>query len=630
MSNMPYRINTTDGNLLVEIPDGTFDTDTTSLTLIGKNSINFGEIVNENLIKLLENFKSTTAPEQPLTGQIWYDSSSGRLNVYDGNSWRPSGGPIVSTIQPENLISGDLWINSETNQLYIYDGVDLVLAGPVYTNQQGVTGFKVITVLDRNNQNHTVCQLFVDNTLIGLFSKDAFTPLFEIPGFTGNVGIGFNSSTFPGVKFDLTATRAENIVKTDGTIKTSEEIIYANEENLLTRKLVVQNNDGITIGATENFIQKIEFGEFVLENQIRDSNIDIRVRKSFGPTSAIKIDAENDRIGIFQDEPQFTLDVEGTFNVTGNSTLGGDLTVAGSITVQGESFLISSTTIEVADKNIVLGKTTTPTDVTADGGGITLKGATDKTITYTRDLGTGDRWDISENINIPSGKAYRINNVNIINETSLANSVVNSNLTSVGDLVDLQLNSGLYFNGTDITSPAGINVTLGASGSLDLNNKLIRGISTPLSTTDAANKAYVDNTVYGNSVAIALDITNLDSVPSLGTGETLETRISGILTQIFPIRPGVADGAVQNGTYCRVHCSKLTLTAGTGTPNITISTDTADKSGVFNSVNVVSQIIVGTTTYTAPTVTIERIDKLFRVVAGVWSFQGNLPALPYY
>lgn len=627
---MPYRINTTEGNLITEIPDGTFDTESTSLTLIGKNSINFGEVINENLIKLLENFKSTTAPEQPLTGQIWYDSTIGRLNVYNGNAWRPSGGPIVSTVQPENLIAGDLWINSDTNQLYIYDGEDLVLAGPVYTSQQGISGFKVITVVDRNNRSHTVCQLFVDNTLIGLFSKDAFTPLLEIPGFTGDVNIGFNASDFPDIKFDLIASRAENIIKADGTIKTAEEIIYANEENLLTRKLIVQNNEGITIGATENFVQKLELGQFVLENQIRDSNIDIRIRKSFGSVSAIKIDSTNNRVGIFQDEPQYTLDVDGSFNVSGNSLFGGDVTIAGSITVQGESFLISSTTIEVADKNIVLGKTTTPTDITADGGGITLKGTTDKTITYTRDPSLGDRWDISENINIPTGKGYRINNIDIINETSLATSVVNSSLTSVGDLVDLQLDSGLYFNGTEITSPAGITLTLGAGGSLDLNTKLIRGVDTPLLTTDAANKGYVDNTVYNRTLGVSIDITNLDTVPTLGTGETLETRIAGILNQIFPIRPGNSDGSAQNGTYCRVHCSKMSLTAGTGTPNITISTDTADKGGVFNSVNVVSQIIVGSTTYTAPTINMTRIDKLFRVVAGVWVFQGNIASLPYY
>jgi hypothetical protein len=81
---MTYRINKTDGNQLVDLPDGTFDTDSTSLTLIGRNVTSFGEALNENLVKLLENFASSSAPESALKGQLWYDTGSGSLNVYDG------------------------------------------------------------------------------------------------------------------------------------------------------------------------------------------------------------------------------------------------------------------------------------------------------------------------------------------------------------------------------------------------------------------------------------------------------------------------------------------------------------------------------------------------------------------
>jgi len=76
---MTYRINKTDGNQLTDIPDGTFDTSTTSLTLIGKNVTAFGEAYNENLVKLLENFASSSAPESALKGQLWYDTGSGRI-----------------------------------------------------------------------------------------------------------------------------------------------------------------------------------------------------------------------------------------------------------------------------------------------------------------------------------------------------------------------------------------------------------------------------------------------------------------------------------------------------------------------------------------------------------------------
>jgi hypothetical protein len=71
---MTYTINKTDGNELTKVPDGTLDTTATALTLIGRNSVGFGEAFNENFVKLLENFASTTAPENAIKGQIWFDA----------------------------------------------------------------------------------------------------------------------------------------------------------------------------------------------------------------------------------------------------------------------------------------------------------------------------------------------------------------------------------------------------------------------------------------------------------------------------------------------------------------------------------------------------------------------------
>ena len=60
---MAYRINKTDGSILTDLNDGVVDTTTTDITLIGKNYSGFGEALNENLVKMLENFSSTSAPE---------------------------------------------------------------------------------------------------------------------------------------------------------------------------------------------------------------------------------------------------------------------------------------------------------------------------------------------------------------------------------------------------------------------------------------------------------------------------------------------------------------------------------------------------------------------------------------
>ena len=78
-----------------------------------------------------------------------------------------------------------------------------------------------------------------------------------------------------------------------------------------------------------------------------------------------------------------------------SAKLDDNITIAGNLTVNGATTTINSTTISVDDKNIELGSTASPTDVTADGGGITLKGATDKTILFENDT---DSWNFNQNI----------------------------------------------------------------------------------------------------------------------------------------------------------------------------------------------------------------------------------------
>jgi len=117
-----------------------------------------------------------------------------------------------------------------------------------------------------------------------------------------------------------------------------------------------------------------------------------------------------------------------TGDLTGNLTVGGDLIVNGTTTT------LNSTTLTVDDKNIEMGSVTTPTDNTADGGGITLKGATDKTIIWDN---ANANWTASENFNLATGKTYKIANVTLLTPTGLGSTVVNSSLQTVGTLTSL-------------------------------------------------------------------------------------------------------------------------------------------------------------------------------------------------
>lgn len=135
-----------------------------------------------------------------------------------------------------------------------------------------------------------------------------------------------------------------------------------------------------------------------------------------------------------------TLDFSGatiaTFETTGNVTVGGNLTVSGTTTT------VNSTTVTVDDKNLELGSVATPTDTTADGGGITLKGATDKTFNW---VNSTDCWTSSESIDLASGKDFKINGTSVLSGSTLGSGVTASSLTSVGTI-----GTGVW-NGTAIT-----------------------------------------------------------------------------------------------------------------------------------------------------------------------------------
>ena len=142
---MAYIVNKTDGTVLATITDGTIN-NTTSLTLFGKSYSGFGELLNENLVKLLENSASTASPAAPLRGEIWFDTNINQLKVYDGANFKPTGGAKSQATAPASPSAGDLWVDSDDKQLYFWTGSAWQLAGPVYTEGQQLSGFKIETV----------------------------------------------------------------------------------------------------------------------------------------------------------------------------------------------------------------------------------------------------------------------------------------------------------------------------------------------------------------------------------------------------------------------------------------------------------------------------------------------------
>jgi hypothetical protein len=115
---MAYKINNTAGTTLVTLADGTIDTTTTDIALFGKGYAGFGERLNENLVKLLENFANTSAPSNKQKGQLWYDTLNNQIKVWNGNKFKPVGSSTNSTTSPTNANTGDFWFDTTNSQLY--------------------------------------------------------------------------------------------------------------------------------------------------------------------------------------------------------------------------------------------------------------------------------------------------------------------------------------------------------------------------------------------------------------------------------------------------------------------------------------------------------------------------------
>jgi len=603
---MTYKINKTDGNVLAEIPDGQFDTGSSSLTLIGKNVTNFGQVFNENLVKLLENFSSSTEPEHPIKGQLWYNTSTGRVNVYDGNVFRASGGPLVSSIRPLNLVPGDLWINNETNQLWFYDGVDLTLAGPVYSAQQKTSGFLIDNIIDTNNRLKVVAKLFVNGVLLGIFSNSAFTPALAIEGFTGNIGVGFSVGTLLGTKFNVTVSRAEGLVTALGETKVADDILYNNQDGTIVGSLTVQSASGVRLlggdpgtgSAQGDTSLKLEGGNFVIENNESSRSIEIKTKQPVGGVkTAIYVDSINQRIGFFNRAPTKTVDIKG------------DLKVSGNLTIEGDSFTINTTTLQVEDKNIELNKSPTGvvTDTDADGGGITLHGTTDKTLTYSY---AHSSWDSSENFNLVTGKNYNINYTPVLSATALGTTVINSSLKTLGNLTTLNMDAGLNITGNIITSRTTELILSSATSVINVNGKTLTNLANlnyvTSNLTDAANKKYVDERVSIRPISLSLDISDFDITTQIGT-EAANAKIVEILTYTASIYDGVNNpqGIAIVGTIAKIHATHLAIVVNpiqykpvqtgtelTGTETIAFSKNTVNKGeGSYDNWSVVEDII---------------------------------------
>ena len=192
----PYNITKTDGTS-VPITQGVVDTSRYDIALIGQNYTGYGSYLNQNELRMLENFASASAPAHPTKGQIWYDSGNNLPKVYTGSTWKNIGSATAASSAPAGANQGDLWYDTINKQMKAYNGTSWDLVGPDYTVLQGLAGQQVNTVLDNASGSHVVVYIYAGGNIVAIFSGEgsAFTPNTPITGFaTIQPGLNLNST----------------------------------------------------------------------------------------------------------------------------------------------------------------------------------------------------------------------------------------------------------------------------------------------------------------------------------------------------------------------------------------------------------------------------------------------------
>lgn len=290
---MAYTINLTDGTIFATIADGTINT-SSSMTLVGKNYAGYGEFLDENFIHLLENASNTTAPGAPLTGQIWWDSGNGILNVYNGATWKRIGGATASATAPSGATSeqGDLWYDSTNAQLKVYTGSAWLLVGPAFTAGTGTTGAIVDTIVDNTAVSHVVIKFYVEDSVVAIMSKDAtFTPQSSISGFT-TVRPGMTMATTVGGQTPLFQGTATDSQLLDGIDSTG--FLSSTSNDTTSGTLGVLNDSGLTVGVDQDAKLSVSgAGVVTLANQTSGQNMTFSVNVGGTPTTALTIYGAN-------------------------------------------------------------------------------------------------------------------------------------------------------------------------------------------------------------------------------------------------------------------------------------------------------------------------------------------------
>ena len=336
---MAYEINNTFGTKIVSLADGTLDVSTTDLALFGKGYAGFGEKLNENFVKMLENFNNTSAPSNKIQGQLWFDKTNKQLNVYTGDKFKPVGSTTNSTTSPSNAVQGDLWFDTANSQLYVYTGSAWALVGPTTIAGSGVTAMVTEVVQDSSGVNKSILKAVQQDTVVAVVSAEAFTPNSSETNAVALVAAGFSSvaqgitlsSTVSSAKFRGLATDSDAL---GGVAAANYLRSNANDTTSGTLGILVDGTT-LTLGAGSDVTFSMASDNLTIAQTTQDKDIIFTVNDGGVTTTLLTLDGDTGRLEL----PSV-----------------GDIRVKGNLTVDGTQTIFNTTTLSIEDNIIELNR----------------------------------------------------------------------------------------------------------------------------------------------------------------------------------------------------------------------------------------------------------------------------------
>ena len=284
------------------------------------------------MFKLLENFNNTSAPNNKIQGQLWFDQTNKQINVYDGAKFKPVGSTTNSVSAPANAVQGDLWLDTSNTQLYVYNGTAWTLIGPTTVAGTGQTVFTTDSVEDNAGVIRPILKMINNDSVVGIVSNIAFTPSTTAASGTSLTTAGFStvaqgitlSSNVTSNKFRGTATNAESL----GGVAASN-YLRSDQNDSTTSSFSILNDTGVILGAGSDVTMSLTNDDFTIAQTTQNKDIIFTVNDGGTTKEALRIQGSTGRIEHLR---------------------------VGDITVEGTNTVMNTTTLSVEDNIIELNR----------------------------------------------------------------------------------------------------------------------------------------------------------------------------------------------------------------------------------------------------------------------------------